>query len=80
MLILKKKVLVREPKPRGKSRKNLAIEPITTALQITINKLDSHIKPKANEELAISITKTYNKIYEPKSYNEAVNNPIYGQR
>lgn len=33
-----------------------------------------------NEEVAMSITKTTSKIYEPRLYDKAVNDPIYGRR
>lgn len=42
-----------------------------------IDELDSQIKPKVNKEVVMSITKTCNKIYEPKLYDESVNNPIH---
>lgn len=77
---LKRKAPVREPRPKGRPRKNLAIEPTTTALQITIDEFDLQIKPEANKEIAMSITETCSKIYEPKSYNKTMNNPIYCQR
>lgn len=31
-------------------------------------------------EFAKSVTKTSSKIREPKTYNEAINDPIYGNR
>lgn len=77
---LKRKTPAGESKPKKRPRKNLAIEPTTTASQITIDELDLKIEPEANEEIAILITKTCNKIYKLKLYNEAVNNLIHGQR
>lgn len=50
------------------------------APQIIIDELDPQIKPEANEKLAMSITETCSKIYKPKSYDKAMNNPIYGCR
>lgn len=31
------------------------------------------------KEVAMSITKTINKIYKSKLYNEAINNPLYSR-
>lgn len=80
MPVLEKKAPVGGPRPKGKPRKNLAIEPTTMAPQIIIDELDPQIKPKANEKLAMSITETCSKIYKPKSYDKAMNNPIHNCR
>lgn len=57
MPLLKKKALVEEPRLKGRPQKNLAIEPITIAPQIIINKLNLQIEPKVNKKVVMSITK-----------------------
>ena len=32
------------------------------------------------QELAKSVTETFNKVQEPKTYDEIIHNPIYGNR
>ncbi len=65
----KRKAPAGEPKPRGRPRKNPIVEPSVdpeTAIE--------------EEEVAMSITETTSKIYEPGSYQEAVDDPVHGRR
>lgn len=78
MPALKRKAPAEKLRPRKRLQKNRAIKSTITASQVTINKLDPQIKLETNKEVAISITKTYSKVYKPKLYNEAINNPIHG--
>lgn len=67
----KKKAPVGKPKPRGRPQKN----PIEVCIEILI-------EPDivGEEEVAMSITKTTSKIYEPGLYDKAINNPVHGRR
>ncbi len=67
----KRKAPAGEPKPRGRPRKN----PIETPIE-------APTEPGSvdEEEVAMSITETTSKIYEPGSYDEAVNDPVHGRR
>ena len=42
------------------------------------NSTDGLVRPA--QEFAMSVTKTNSKIREPKTYNEAINDPIHGNR
>lgn len=64
----KKKAPEGEPRPRGRPRKQIAIE---ETLGETLDKI---------EEIAMSMTESGSKIYEPTSYDEAVNDQIHGRR
>ncbi len=64
----KRKAPAREPRPRGRPRKQIAIEE-------TSGKTAGE-----TEKIAMSITESASKIYEPTSYDEAVNNQIHGRR
>ena len=65
-----RKAPAREPKPRGRPRKN----PIEA-------RIETPIEPEivGEEEVAMSITETASKIYEPASYDEVVNDPVHGR-
>ncbi len=64
----KRKALAEELKPRDRLQKN----PIKTPIE-TLTESES----VDEEKVAISITRTTRKIYEPKSYNEVVNDLVY---
>lgn len=78
-----------EPKPRGRPQKN-STEPCSDGreepLRKTPNKLSREIPNKRadknieEQEVAISLTETNSKIHEPKSYNKAIDDLIYGRR
>ncbi len=69
---LKRKAPVGEPRPRSRPRKNPIIEP-------RIETPSPEVEGE-EEEVAMSITETTSKIYEPGSYDEAVNDPVHGRR
>lgn len=69
----KRKFLVGKPRPQRRPRK-IVEEIFNIPERLTIT---TSIEPLI--EQTISITKTSNKKYKPKMYDEAVNNPIYGR-
>lgn len=78
MPTLKRKAPAKKPRLRKKPRKNQAIEPTITTLQVTIDELNLQIKSEINKEVAMSISEICNKIYNPKLYDKAENNLIHG--
>lgn len=70
----------RRIKTQRKVTKIPAIETMTITPKITIDKLELQVKPKANGQVALSITKFSSKIHEPILYNKAVSNLIHGHR
>ena len=88
---MKRKAPAREPRPRGRPRKNPAEQPA----QINHNQpmadpdLGEDQQPEQpnekpvnqnNNEVAMSMTEASSKIHEPKSYDEAINDPIHGRQ
>lgn len=65
----KRKALAREPKSRNKPQKNLIKMPI---------KAPTEPESIDKEEVAMSIIKTTSKFYQPRLYDKAVNDPVYG--
>lgn len=80
----KRKALAGEPRPCGRPRK--VVEEITDAplpSSITIGNVPPPPAVTASEsttEQAMSITEANSKVYEPKTYDKAVNDPIYGRQ
>lgn len=81
----KRKALPGEPKPRGRSRKIRAVEPVEPAMtKATVAPPASKKGPAEpspiTQEHAMSITEASSKIHEPKTYEDAINDPIHGRR
>lgn len=72
----KRKAPAGEPRPRGRPRKIVVTEAIAPVAD------EPQIDPTESQqyEVAMSLTEAGSKIYEPQSYNEAVNDPIHGRR
>lgn len=68
----KRKTPTGETKPRGRPQKNPIIE--------TRIKIPSPEVGDKEEEVAMLITETTSKIYEPGLYDEAVNDPVHDRR
>lgn len=80
---LKRKAPAGELQPRRRSQKNLTeafIDSCEERLREIPNKTtigaDNNIEEK---EVAMLFTKINNKIYEPKSYDKTINDPIHGR-
>lgn len=69
VLLLKRKVLVGEPNPREKPRKQVVIK------KIAIPESRGEVK-----EVAISMTKSSSKITKPTLFDKVVNNSIHSRR
>ena len=85
-LSINKKVSVAELKLQKRLRKVVIVEEptiveIVVDWTIAIEQIKSHIRPTERENLeqAMLVTEFVSKIYEPKTYNEVVTDPIYDQ-
>lgn len=84
--VTKKRGPTGEPRPRGRPRKIQAIEdpPATQtedAVAVEAEPEQSHHDDnEIAPEQAMSATEISSKVYEPKTYNEAINDPIHGRR
>lgn len=75
----KRKAPTGEPKPRGRPRKIILITTNTSlneTPQLPVTESGLNIGP----EVAMLASETSSKVYEPISYEEAVNDPIHGRR
>ena len=86
----KRKAPAGEPRPRGRPRKNPAEQPAQINQPMAHQDKEKDQQPEQpneepeinqnNNEVAMSMTETSSKIYEPKSYDKAINDPIHGRQ
>ena len=73
----KRKAPAGEPRPRGRPRKNPSVVTHEEPPSETTIRADNNIE---EQEVAMSLTEANSKIHEPKSYDEAIDDPIHGRR
>ena len=86
--LMKRKAPAREPRPRGRPRKNLAEQPAQINQRMADPDPEEDQQPEQPNEkpinqnknkVAMSMIKASSKIHEPKSYDKAINDPIHGR-
>lgn len=80
-LLSKQKVPAGEPRPRGRPQKHPTIKLAPPATRLEVGDgLEEDENQSKEYEVVMSMTKSSSKIHEPTSYNDAINDPIYGCR
>lgn len=93
-ILSKQKVLKEKPRLKNQLQKRLAIKQFATQIKTTLavllkvtsqindngNNINNNIESLRRHEIAMSIIKTNNKIYKPKTYDKAINNQIHGRQ